>query len=37
MLQWNRRLAVVMLVVALVAALSGWFGGEWDFTYNLHW
>lgn len=36
MLQWNRRLAVLMLLVALVAAFSGWFGG-WSFTPNLHW
>jgi hypothetical protein len=35
MLQWNRRLAVLMLVVAVVAALSGWFG--LDFAPNLHW
>jgi hypothetical protein len=36
MLQWNRRLAVLMLVVAAVAALSGWSGGL-DFARNLHW
>jgi hypothetical protein len=36
MLQWNRRLAVLLLVVAVVAALSGWFG-TWEFTRNLHW
>ena len=35
MLQWNRRLAVLMLVVAVLAALSGWFGGGPGF--NLHW
>lgn len=36
MLQWNRRLAVLMLVIAVVAALSGWFGG-FDAGFNLHW
>ena len=36
MLQWNRRLAVLMLVIAAVAALSGWFGGS-DTGFNLHW
>jgi hypothetical protein len=36
MLQWNRRLAVLLLVVAVVAALSGWFGGV-DPSFNLHW
>lgn len=36
MLQWNRRLAVLLLVVAAVAALSGWFG-DFDFARNLHW
>ena len=36
MLQWNRRFAVLMLAVAVVAALSGWFGGI-DLGFNLHW
>jgi hypothetical protein len=37
MLQWNRRLAALMLVVAFVAALSGFLGGDWDLARNLHW
>jgi hypothetical protein len=36
MLQWNRRLAVLMLVIAVVAALAGWFGGSGT-GFNLHW
>jgi hypothetical protein len=36
MLQWNRRFAVLMLLVAVFAALSGWFGGI-DLGFNLHW
>jgi hypothetical protein len=36
MLQWNRRLAVLLLVLMLAAALAGFFSGDLD-SRNLHW
>jgi hypothetical protein len=36
MLQWNRRLAVLLLVVMLAAALAGFFTGGLEYR-NLHW
>jgi hypothetical protein len=36
MLQWNRRLAVLLLVLVLVAAVAGFFSGNFEYR-NLHW
>lgn len=36
MLQWNRRLAVLLLVLMLVAAVAGFFSGNYEYR-NLHW
>jgi hypothetical protein len=36
MLQWNRRLAVLLLVLMLVAAIAGFFSGTLEYR-NLHW
>jgi hypothetical protein len=36
MLQWNRRLAVLLLVLMLAAAFAGFFTGGLEYR-NLHW
>jgi hypothetical protein len=36
MLQWNRRLAVLLLVLMLAAAIAGFFTGGHEYR-NLHW
>ena len=36
MLQWNRRLAVLLLVLMLAATVAGFFTGGLEYR-NLHW